>query len=107
MSQTIESILGKVDEIITGVNEMQDLHEQLHNNVDRLELEQDLLDNWLTKFADEDDAQGLLEFVTAYLGYRDSMNVKDAVENVVEEQNLEEEEEEESKEEGTEEGKEK
>lgn len=86
----LDDITEQIDKIVVGVTEMGQQHEQLNTNIDKLELEQDLLDHWLRKLADEDDAQGLLEFTQAYLGYRESMNVKDAVENVVEEQNLEE-----------------
>ena len=96
-SQILEQITEEIDKIVAGVAEMGEVHEQLNTNIDKLELEQDLLDHWLRKFCDEEDAQGLLEFTQAYIQYRESMNVKDAVENVVEEQNLEEESEEEKK----------
>jgi hypothetical protein len=69
MQELQESIVGEL--------------EALNKNVDLLELEQDLLDKYLTKVLEQEDEGLLVTFVEQYLEYRETMSVKDAVENVV------------------------
>lgn len=89
----VANILAQCDEIIKGVKDMVDHQGMLENTIDKHELEQDLLDHWLTKFVEEEDADTLMQFVEQYLQYRENLNVKDSVENTVDGLGLEDEEE--------------
>ena len=89
----LSNILTQCDEIITGVKDAVHHQGMLENTIDKLELEQDLLDHWLTKFVEEEDANTMMQFVEQYLEYRENLSVKDSVENAVEGLGLEDEEE--------------